>query len=470
MSPQRRLLVDLGSLGAANAFGKLLWALSLMLMMRALGPDRYGQLVVVWSFAGLVAPLTDLGLSHFLLREGAREEARAPQLLRLGLSLRVLLGAVVVLIVLAMSRVPGAPGDGMPLLVLALAAAAPLIDATFLTATASAQINGRIALLAAWRLAGILLLAISLLLLLPRLDALATSAAMYAGASLVALCGYFVCEGNGNRASPLTGRATAPIGHTLRQARPFLFMGVAAIAYGKVEVAALGVVADEQSAGFYHAAYQVVLLAFSIPEVLFTATFATLYRTGASPEQLRHRWRPIRRALCAMVAIVGPPMFLYAQDILVAIGGAPFAHAGAVLRYLVPMIALLPAAAAFNFLLLLDRPHERALIDTGCILGTAAVVLLLAPSFGVAAAAAGASLVYAAACAVALHRVSVAGVRLDWLADLLRALLVASPSLLLWLPPWPHWTIAAALQAAVAAGLLYLSGYVRLSDLRTLAA
>lgn len=471
MSPNRRLLLDLGSLGASNAIGKLLWAASLMLMMRALGPDRYGQLVVVWSVAGLVAPLTDLGLSHFLLREGAREESRAPQLLRLGLALRVLLGIVVVLIAIGMSHMASAPGAGLPVLVLALAAAAPLFDAAFLTATASAQINGKITLLAGWRLTGFVLLALSLLLLLPHLDALTTSAGVHAGASFVALSGYFVCERNRNRTAPLTGRATAaPIRHTLLQARPFLFMGVAAIAYGKVEVAVLGVAADEQSAGYYHAAYQVVLLTFSIPEVLFTATFATLYRAGACPEQLLHRWRPIRRVLCAMTAIVAPPLFLYAQEIMVVIGGTPFAQAGSVLRCLVPMIALLPAAAAFNFLLLLDRPHERALIDTGCILGTATVVLMLAPSFGVAAAAAGASLVYAAACIVALSRTGAAGIRLNWLADLLLALLVASPSVLLWLPSWPHWTIGAILQAAVAAGLLYLSGYVRLADLRTLAA
>lgn len=462
IGPGRTLFLDIGILGASNAFGKLLWATSLMLMMRALGPADYGRLVVIWSTAGMIAPLTDLGLSQLLLREGSRQPALTEQLRRLALLMRLAVGLPVVAAIVIFSN-QGVHFSHLSLVTVAIATAAPLVDGAFLTATASAQIEGKIKSLALWRLAGFAALAMLLLLLLPYYNGMTVSATAYLGASMAALLGFFLSARSEIRpesSPPISTRAA------LRRARPFLFMGVAAVAYGKLDVALIGVAIDSTSAAYYHASYQIILLVFSIPEVIFVAMFAGLYRSRAEAALLAQQWPSIRKVLCAVTAVILPSLWLYSPEVMKLLGGESFQPAGNVLRALCFMIALIPAAASFNFLLLLDRPHERAIIDSTCVAATALVIVIIAPRLSVTWAALMASAIYAFGCGVSWSRVKAAGLKLGWGADMFRAILLSTPSALLWLLPWPAWWMGASSQALASGCILYFSGFVRISDLR----
>lgn len=438
-------------------------------MMRALGPDQYGTLMLVWSITGILAPLTDLGLSQLLLRQGARHPSWGPALLRYSVWLRVGTGVVVVGTIVAVSRLVDGPLSPVAIGVLTLSASAPLVDGFFLTATAISQTERRMPLLALWRTAGFVLLVFALWVLIPRISPMAASATAYSAASLLALLGFFATR---SRSASSEGDASILLPDflsLLKQARPFLFVGAASLAYGKIEVLLLATLLDPAAAGFYHAAYQVVLLVFSVSDILFTALLAKLYQTGADPRVLASYWPPICRVLCILAVLTLPPAWWYAGEIMTVIGGDPFAAAAPVLRALLPMVALLPAAAALNFLLLLDMPSARAAVDTGCLAATTLLVSAIAVISDVAMAALGASIAYALACLAGTFLTARAGLRLPWVVQLLQAWLIVTPSFLTWCISWPTWWTGAAAQLATAALLLYLLRFIQPSDLDTLA-
>ena len=459
----RCFLLDLGSLGAANVLGKLLWAISLAMAMRLLGAQAYGELVVIWSVAALLAPQTDLGFSQLLLREGAREREFIPPLLRRALLARAVLGIAVVA---ALAVGAGTTSfTALPPLIVALAAAGPLVDAVFLTATPLAQAEGRLRLYCFWRVASFALMPLLLLAAWTLGAGVAGVAGGWVAASVFGLAGFFIGRG---RPPGLMPARSLPWRPTLARSLPFLLMGTVALSYGKLEVVVLGTVADPSQAALYHAAYQVLLLVFSASDIFFAALFAGLYRAHAAPDRLGLVWPQISRVLAALAALAFPVLWWHGESLMRLIGGEDFALAGSVLRGLLPMILLLPLGAALNFLTLLDRPGWRAALDFACVLATAMAALFFAARLQASGLAWIASSIYGLTCLLAWMAARSLGLRLPWMRDTALALLSVSLALPVFWLAWPWWSTA-LLFASAGIGLLVLFGRLGLQDLGRLA-
>lgn len=455
----RELAVSFGSLGAANILGKLCWVVSLMLMMRALGPEDFGVLAAIWSLFGFIAPLTDLGLSQLLVREGARDPAIRPLLLSSAMVLRLSLGVGALACVVLLSVRQVGPFAHTGWLILVVAAIAPLLDGAFQTATAVAQVEKRLVLLSSCRVAGFALMPVLLLYSLAHHDGALASAGSYAVASLVALVGFFALRGPAIEVRQSLPRCSPRT--LLKQALPFMFMSAAALAYGKLEVVAISIFDGTEASAFYHLAYQVVLLMFSLPEVFFTVILASLYRARADVSAIARRWEPICRVICAFCAVVLPFLVWHSSDIVVFLGGESFQGATPVLWALLPMVALLPASTAMYFLMVLDQPARRAWIDAGCVATTVPLVAMAAGFGGVVLAACTASFVYGIAVFIAWRMVASMGLRMDWLRPMGVSIAAVSPSFLCWTVAWPEWWLGAAAQMIMAVLLLLGTGFIR---------
>lgn len=457
----RAFIIDLSSLGMANVFGKLLWALSLAIAMRLLGPDAYGQLVVIWSVAGILAPLTDLGLSSLLLREGARSPVTVGSLSRWAFAIRLVLGTMVVGL-LALGVIP--LSVSLPASVIVLAALGPVVDGLFLTITAIAQVEQRVRLLAAWRIIGMATLP---LLLLAASDALTVSgaAAAWVIASAGAMIGFFSTRAF--RGKELINDTKVAILPALRSSLPFLLLGAASMSYGKLEVVVLGQVAGSREAALYHSAYQLILLAFSCADILFTVLNAHLFRARANPQVLAARWPPISRLLCTITALSAPVLWWNALPIMTLIGGPDFARAAEPLRALVPMLLVLPMAAALHFLVLLDRPIERAAFDTSCVVLTA-ILGLWSARWGAAGMAWTASGVYVSTCLAAWLRARQLGIELEWISNYVKVLLAAiAAAWLFWLPL--PWFVSTVLYPTIVMAILLGTRFLKMVDFSKLA-
>lgn len=459
----RNFLLDVGSLGASNLAGKLLWALSLAIAMRALGADNYGYLVVIWSIAGVLAPLTDLGLSALLLRDGARYDEKIGSLVVAATITRLVLGVTVVASLAAVAVLGGF--NGIPICTVVLAALGPLVDAGFLTATALAQVKHRLRLLAAWRIASMATLP---LLLLSMGRGLGTSgvAGSWILASAIGLAGFLATESiTGARGRTDRARLSfIDVRKMLCAGSPFLLVGLAAISYGKVEVGVLGLFIGTEQGGLYHAAYQVILLVFSIGEIIFAALNAHLFRAHASVDVLAEKWPPIARILCVIAVIFFPLLWVNAAPLMQFVGGVDFAAAGPVLRGLSLMVLALPVAAALNFLVLLDRPMLRATLDAVCVIVIAVFAIPAAIYFGGAVGVAWcASIAYVVICFLALWKVRRLGLRMPWVSDFCKASVTSLVALgLLWTPM--HWLLTSMAYAATVLTLLFAFRFLKPED------
>lgn len=459
----RRFLWDTGSLGASNLAGKLLWALSLSIAMRVLGPNEYGRLVVIWSIAGILVPLTDFGLSALLLRDGARRSEMIAPLAIAATVTRFVLGLIIIILLVTTMALGGF--DNGPPTTIALAALGPLVDAGFLTATALAQVKHRVRALAVWRIIGMATLPLLLLCAGQTLDTVGI-ASSWVIASAIGLAGFLATlyASRSDKEIAKTANWTVDVRQLLRAGLPFLLVGMASISYGKAEVAILGTLTGSEQGGLYHAAYQVILLVFSIGEILFAALNANLFRANANASLLAQKWPTIARILCTVAVVFAPILWMHSTPLMQLIGGREFHNAGPVLRALVPMILALPIAAALNFLVLLDRPLLRASLDAVCVVATAIAAALTTPfAIGAVGVAWIASVIYAGTCFIALWRAHRLGLRMPWVSDFGKAALAGLAAIgLLWIPV--HWLLTSAAYALTVLILLFVSRFLALAD------
>jgi O-antigen/teichoic acid export membrane protein len=451
-----RTMLTLSALGAANAAGKLLWALSLALIMRYLGPRDYGVLVTLWSAAGLVAAATDLGLGQLLLREGARRPALAPLLLRRALGWKLALSAVAVGAGMLLVKAGILPWPSANIALAGVVLAAPLLDHFFTIATVASQLDGRLRSFALWRMASFMLLLAGVVVVI-RLDAgmpamgIAWLCASIAGLGALGMH----LRGSMRRAHAAT---VLPNG-TYRSALPFLVIGLLALAYGRADVTLLGSLDGPASAGRYHAAYQVILLVFSIPELLFTVVYPALYRLHGQTTGLDLAWTAITRWQVVIAVAVAPVLMVFGTDVVTLIGGNGFAGAGPILSSLALMVLALPLSSALHFLVVTDRVRTRTRIELGVVLASASAVAICALHGRVQLAALLVSVIYVGGCLVAWACLRRAGYAMRLAVVPVSKLVVALPLLaVLFLPL--HWLACSALYAVTVLALALTSGFV----------
>src|SRR3990170_8090076 len=151
------VLFGVSWLGVSNLSTKLLWAASVMVLTRGLGPAGYGQLAAIWAYAGLATGITDLGAGQAMFRTGSR----TPELLRgyFKVSLRlkgaltlILWGTVVAMCVLLLDRQVTRLPAWLALIV--LASGSQLLDHFHSFFAYIMQLHGRVDLHAKLRTAG----------------------------------------------------------------------------------------------------------------------------------------------------------------------------------------------------------------------------------------------------------------------------------------------------------------------------
>lgn len=456
----RRNLIALSALGTSNVVGKLLWAASLAIAMRYLEPQAYGLLVTLWSAAGMLAAGTDLGIGQLLLREGARQPGAASALLRHAFLLKSVVSVATVAVV-CMLYLYGVLDFGIGVIPLAIVFSAPLLDHFFTLATVLAQIRHRLPVLALWRVVTFASIFLGILAAIRHDAGLTGISLAWLAATLVGLCGLgWHLRKRSRCASP----NVPGLGGTHRQALPFLAINLLALAYGRLEVLVLGTLGSPEFAGHYHAAYQVILLVYFVPELLFTVAYPALYQCHGNVAALSSAWRVITRWQAALALALAPVLLVFGTDIMALIGGKNFVTAGPILSALALMVTTLPVSSALHFLVLADKAALRMRIETGIICSSSVAIAVFALGRQPVMAAASAALLYSAGCLYAWYRLGGFGFRLPLLIVPWRILAAAFAAFwLLWLPlPW--WLCALFYMLCVISTMFLL----RFIDLREL--
>jgi O-antigen/teichoic acid export membrane protein len=347
-----------GTFSGTDAAAKAAVFLALVVAARVLGPNGFGEFVLVYTAAQLAALVADMGLTTLVLRQGARS-GRMHQAslwtavaLNVGASLVCALGLVGAFSVLHPSSTS-----------LAAIYVPTLLLLTVTTSLEGAAIAARRPVrVATSRLAGnscVLGLTIVLLSVRPAPELVAVSFLVGGIVKLACIAASTRSLVPGIAVRP---RLAAPL---LRRGAPFYGSAMAAFAYQRVDVLLLGALAGVAVAGEYSAAYRILDGTFLLPIAVVAAFFPSWTARRRRDGATRGASSVVPILVCIGV-LVGVELVLARGLIVELLFGDEYASAAPVLAILALSVPLFYANIALVWIAY-SRGRERRVAALGVV-------------------------------------------------------------------------------------------------------
>ena len=371
-----------GALGLGQALGRGSLAVAVVVLVRYLQPEAYGDLAFAIAFVAISAAFADGGFSRLLVRETARAPGNPVLTVWELLTVRLVpLTAVTVPVTLvAVAGISGFP-RGFALLTVA-----------YLTmeAIAFGFENAAVGAERPWRFvvaqsAGALALLGGLAILI-KADAvtLASAMALLAGASLVKVIAHAGLWDAPHEISMLRGRPLR-VRRRLAQALPFLALTAITTVYYRLGVVLLHLLRGGEETAPYAAAFRVIDAIGVLGAILFAVVAPGFARAHVdSPSEVWALWRSVV-ARTALVSIpVAALLAIFAEPIAEILFGSRYAEsAGADLRLLAPCAAFILLLSATSVVVYMGDDTAGIIRLTGLNLAIiASLTLLLAQLAG----------------------------------------------------------------------------------------
>jgi O-antigen/teichoic acid export membrane protein len=360
---------------AAHVGGVLVGAVSAPLVVRHLGPVRYGQFITVTSLIYVVNGLTEGGLTNVAIRRYAvadREQRRAVIANLSGL--RIALTALGLAGVLAFGIAAGYPG--VVVAGIALGGIAMLFT-NLQGALATALVAGlRLKAVAAVDLTRSLT---TTLLFLALVLAGSGLLGFYGVAGSVALLAWGLTAWLVRRELLLSPRFDRAMWRSLlKETAVYAAATALGAVYFQVAVVSMSLLATDTETGYYAAAFRVVDLANGVPWILAGSAFPVLAHAAAN-DRARLRYTVGRTTQAALVTggFFALVIVIGAKFGIQIVGGKKFAPSAAVLRILGIGTLATFLVATWSFVLLsMKRYRDLLIVNTGA-LGLAIVLSLI---------------------------------------------------------------------------------------------
>lgn len=365
-----------GTLALGQLAGRGALALALLVLVRELARNDFGNLVLVLALVQIAATLADAGFSRLLVRDVARSRTHKIAMVRRLLLLRAAaLPPVVAASVLLLMLVATPMTGGQAALALVYLGCESLAYG-FESAAVGAERPWRFvvaqALSAGALLGGVAALVVADAVTLDR------AIAVLAGASALKLLAHLLAWRAALRARPLG--PLAPARELYRQALPFLGLAVLATVYYRVGVIVLHALRGAGETASYGAALRVLDAVAIGAGIAFAAVSPALSRAHADrPEAIWGLWlRMVRRA--GAVVIPGAVLMAVGAPVIarVLFGASYEESAGADLRILAPGAALMVLQSLTAAVVFMANDHRDVLRLTAvnvlaCVLASAAL-------------------------------------------------------------------------------------------------
>jgi len=132
----------------------------------------------------------------------------------------------------------------------------------------------------------------------------------------------------------------------------------------RIELLLLSALLTTFEAGIYCAQYQIIVLFFMIPALVYITLMPTLYKRHQDLPLLRNIYTNGCRYLNLYAVIVIPLIIYMADELMVVVGGEALRHHSTGLRLLSLMLLSLFAGLSLNFLNVLDLLNKRIKYET----------------------------------------------------------------------------------------------------------
>lgn len=316
----------------SNLIGAALSFAIVALIGRGLGERGLGVYALALAWVYPLGLAVEFGLGTLMTREIAADPSQTGRMLGSAAALRVMLGAPVMLALIALAPLitsDAASASGLRI-------AAPLVIVTPFYSAFTAVLRARQAMLPIlWLNVGMLaaqaaLTALTLALGGGVLTALAINTATSAGQLVAA---WAVCRSSAP-ASAERIPSLADLSEMARQSAPFAIAGVLAALQMRLPVIMLEQLTTTEAVGLFAAANRLIEGLRLFPNALFGAIFPSLSALAGDVTGMRRVFRRGAAGLIAFGGVVGMGLTLFGAPILMLIYGAPFADGSTALTLL----------------------------------------------------------------------------------------------------------------------------------------
>lgn len=389
---QSRTLLNIGALFSGSTVARVLSAVSIFILARQLGVDRFGQYTATLALAKLTSILFSLGLDSWLLREGLRggpgagphegrqQADRFAAAVGTSLAIKVVLGLLWLVLLAAAS--PFLNQSSFPTNLVLLAGLSTLIEeitATGWSAFKSALRNK----VTAWLLISAQALLLVLTLTLALSDV--TTTASYFGARILSftvagvIALYLVWRSFGIQVQ----RDRVPA--IMRQTRAFGLSHGFALIYERADLTIIAYVLGQTAAGLYAPAVSLMTTLFLIPQAIYEVMLPMISTVHArDPADVR---RPAFRLFllsAGLGVLLGLTMSLAAHPLVWLIFGPDYAASGPILVVLSNVLVFKAISFALAAVLAaVGWQGRRVIVQAGAALFNIAVTLLVVGQFGI---------------------------------------------------------------------------------------
>ncbi len=316
----------------SNLGGAALSFLIVVLIGRALGERGLGVYALALAWVYPLSLAVEFGVATLMTREIAADPSQSGRMLASAAALRLLIGAPVMLALIALALLIMAEAESAA----GVRIAAPLVIVTPFYSAFTAVLRARQRMLPIlWLNIGMLasqaaLTALALALGGGVLTALAINTATSAGQLIAA---WAVCRSNAaSRAEPLPRRAD--LVDMARRSAPFAIAGVLAALQMRLPVILLEQLTTTEAVGLFAAANRLIEGLRLFPNALFGAIFPSLSALAADSTGLHQVFRRGAAGLLTFGGAIGVGLTLFSTPILALIYGAPFAAGSTALTLL----------------------------------------------------------------------------------------------------------------------------------------
>jgi len=364
-------------LAIGGVVAQLAFTLLEILVARKLGAEVYGIFVTAYAWTVLAAFLMELGTPLWTIQEGSRNHDRIPALLGSGLTVNLVMFAVLYLL-LAMVINAVAPNPILSFLLIILPYGLILtvqnglaaVYASYQTMQVTALFQG---------LAPVSILAIYFLFSFNELSLADVGSAYVIGGGIVTGIWFAVTL---RKVRPLV--SVSGIGTTLRSSYQYGLTGILGQVFFKTDIVMLSILAGPREAGIYAAAFKLVELVYKVA-VLSGRVFApVIFKASHESDKAFQTFvSMMTRSLAIAGLLAGVVTFVLAEQLILLMFGDSYAASVPVLRILGGVMATLCMMVALQLVLSsIDLHFQRvACLGTTLVTQIGAHAVLI-PLFG----------------------------------------------------------------------------------------
>jgi O-antigen/teichoic acid export membrane protein len=373
------LLTALGSVLGARVLGRVLGALSGVLLARALGPADFGLFAGALAMVTLVTPLLQGALDNAALRALAAPHGGGDRLLRAMMGARVWLGVALTLLMALAGLALSAP---LVTALLAANAAAMSLEGAVQTWWVAREKQSRAALADVVR--SLLWLGAAAAVYVTGTGTVAAAATRAMATTLLVVATFWAVRREVDWRPTLDHQR-----EVLRQSLVWLASGIFFAIYQQADRLMLVWMSGETEAGHYAAAANLVMVFYMVPGIFTSVLLPRMYRQAGDLGR-QGRMLELRLGSGILLAMLIVPLLIgLRRELLGFLYGASYASAAPVLAWLGGTILLRFLSVAYGDLITVAHSQRlRTIAQGAAALANVVLNLVFIPRWGGAGAAA----------------------------------------------------------------------------------